>query len=267
VLENTVVAITGAAQGIGRAIALKMAALGADVCVADINRLGAETVADEVRALGRNALALHVDVTDQVSTQNMMRAVSDNFGRLDVAVCNAGIVQVKPFFEITAADWNRTMSVNGLGTFLTLQSAALVMQEQGPMGPGRPHGKIINMASIAGRYGAGAMAPMTPHYRASKAAVISLTQTASFGLAPKITVNAVCPGIVDTDMWTQIDREWGEAEQLQPGEAWKSRTAAIPMGRPQTSADVADVVGFLSSPSSDYMTGQSINVDGGLALS
>lgn len=108
---------------------------------------------------------------------------------------------------------------------------------------------------------------MTPHYRASKAAVISLTQTASFGLAPKITVNAVCPGIVDTDMWTQIDREWGEAEHLQPGEAWKSRTAAIPMGRPQTSADFADVVGFLSSTSSDYMTGQSINVDGGLATS
>jgi meso-butanediol dehydrogenase/(S,S)-butanediol dehydrogenase/diacetyl reductase len=108
---------------------------------------------------------------------------------------------------------------------------------------------------------------MTPHYRASKAAVISLTQTASFGLAPRITVNAVCPGIVDTEMWGQIDREWGLAENLEPGEAWKARTAAIPMGRPQTGADVADVVGFLCSPSSDYMTGQSINVDGGMSLS
>lgn len=266
-LENVVVAVTGAAQGIGRSIALKVASLGADVCLADINLDGAEAVADEIRDLGRSAMAVRVDVTDPTSTEDLMRSVTQNFGRLDVAVCNAGIVQVKPFFDITAEDWNRTMTVNGLGTFLTLQSAARVMREQTPLSPGRPSGKIINMASIAGRYGAGAMAPMTPHYRASKAAVISLTQTASFGLAPKITVNAVCPGIVDTDMWTQIDREWSEAEDLLPGEAWRSRTAAIPMGRPQTPTDVAEVVGFLCSSSSDYMTGQSINVDGGLFMS
>lgn len=261
------VAVTGAAQGIGRAIALRLAQEGASVCVADVNQEKARATADELAGLGGRAIPVRTDVSDTGSVRDMVAKTVAEFGRLDIMVCNAGIIQVKPFFDITAEDWDRTLRINALGTFLSVQASARHMSEQAPMGPGRPHGKIITVASVAGRYGAGSMAPLTPHYRASKAAVISLTQTAAFGLAPKVTVNAVCPGLVDTDMWAQIDREWGIAENIEPGEAWRTRTAAVPLGRPQRPEDVADAVSFLASAKSDYMTGQSINVDGGLFMS
>ena len=105
------------------------------------------------------------------------------------------------------------------------------------------------------------------HYRASKAAVISLTQSAAFTLAPQLTGNAICPGVVDTDMWAHIDREWTALQGLPRGEAWRQRVAGVPMGRAQTPADVAGLALFLASPASDYLTGQSINIDGGLVMS
>jgi meso-butanediol dehydrogenase/(S,S)-butanediol dehydrogenase/diacetyl reductase len=111
------------------------------------------------------------------------------------------------------------------------------------------------------------MAPVIPHYRASKAAVISITQSAAYTLAPDITVNAVCPGLVATEMWQQIDREWAQVEGWEQGEAWKRRTAVVPMGRPQTPEDVAGMVAFLCSPQADYMTGQAVNIDGGMTMS
>ncbi|MDW6058540.1 SDR family oxidoreductase [Streptomyces sp. FXJ1.4098] len=164
----------------------------------------------------------------------------------------------------------------GLGRHLRGQRQGHVPDHAGrrrpdarPETPGRrpPRGKIITMSSIAGRYGAGPMAPLTPHYRASKASVISLTQTAAYALAPDITVNAICPGLVETDMWRQIDQEWAAAEGWSEGEAWKRRTAVVPMGRPQTPDDVAGLARYLCSPDSDYMTGQALNIDGGLIMS
>ena len=123
------------------------------------------------------------------------------------------------------------------------------------------------MASIAARYGAGVMAPYQGPYRASKAAVVSLTQTAAYTLSPDITVNALCPGIVATDMWTRMDRDLAQLNNGREGDVFASRVANVPMGRAQTPQDVAGLALFLASPASDYMTGQSINIDGGLVLS
>ena len=125
---------------------------------------------------------------------------------------------------------------------------------------------FVTLASIAGRPGAGAIASVIAPYRASKAAVISLTHSAAFTLAPDVTVNALCPGIVATDMWAQMDRDWTALNGQPPGEAFNSRVAAIPMGRAQQPQDVANLALYLASPASDYLTGQSINIDGGLMM-
>ncbi|MFI1330268.1 SDR family NAD(P)-dependent oxidoreductase [Streptomyces sp. NPDC020845] len=266
-LGGLCIAVTGAGRGIGRSIALRLASAGAHLAVIDREADLAEAVRAEVAALGRPALAVRGDVTRAADCAELVRRTADGLGRLDVMVCNAGIVQVKPFLEITEEDWDATFAVNVKGTFLTMQAAAARMRAQKPLAAARPRGKIITMSSIAGRYGAGPMAPLTPHYRASKASVISLTQTAAYALAPDITVNAICPGLVETDMWRQIDQEWAAAEGWSEGEAWKRRTAVVPMGRPQTPDDVAGLARYLCSPDSDYMTGQALNIDGGLIMS
>ncbi|MDI2097450.1 SDR family NAD(P)-dependent oxidoreductase [Ruicaihuangia caeni] len=265
-LTGMTAAITGAGQGIGRTIALRLAAQGANVVVSDIDATRAEAVAGEVRALGVRSASVRADVTSAADNALIVDAAADEFGRLDLMVCNAGVIQVKPFLDVTPDDWDATFAVNVKGTMLSIQAAARQMLSQGPMGEGRPNGKIVNMASIAGRYAAGPMAPIIPHYRASKAAVISLTHSASATFAPHITVNAICPGLVDTDMWKRIDAEWSAVAGWETGTAWKTRTAAVPLGRPQRSDDVAGVAEFLASPAADYMTGQSINIDGGLTM-
>lgn len=266
-LEGQVVAITGAGQGIGRGLALAFARQGAHLVVSDLDASKADETAALMRAEGARVSALRVDVRSATDTAALMQAAVRDFGRLDVALCNAGIVQVKPLLELEAADWERMLSVNVTGVFLTLQAAARCMLAQAPLAEGRPRGKIITMASIAGRPGAAGVASLLAPYRASKAAVISLTQSAASGLAPQVTVNAICPGLVDTDMWKQLDRGLTTLQGLPEGEAWKARTAGVPMGRPQRPSDVADLALFLASAGSDYMTGQAINIDGGLVMS
>lgn len=265
---GAVVAITGAGRGIGRGLALAFAGQGArGVLVSDIDADAAAAVAEAVRAAGAEALAVRADVTSADDNASLVDAAVQAWGRLDVMVCNAGIVGLRPLLELDAGDWDRTLAVNVKGTFLTLQAAARVMREQPAPAPGRPRGKIIAMASIAGRSGAGPIAAVTAPYRASKAAVISLTQSAAFALAPHVTVNAICPGLVETDMWQRMDRDWTALQGIEPGQAWKQRVAAVPMGRPQQPDDVAGLALYLASPAADYMTGQSINIDGGLMMS
>ncbi len=264
---DVVVAITGAGQGIGRGLALAFARHGAcAVVVSDINEAATQAVAAEVRALGCAALAVRADITRADDCASLVTQTVHAFGRLDVMVCNAGIMQMRPLLELEGDDWDRMMAVNVKGTFQTLQAAARQMLAQAPMAQGRPRGKIIMMASIAGRSGAGPIAALIAPYRASKAAVISLTQSAAFTLAPEITVNAICPGLVETDMWKQMDRDWSAIQGLAEGEVWKQRIAGVPMGRPQQPDDVANLALYLASPASDYMTGQSINIDGGLMM-
>ncbi|TQL46760.1 meso-butanediol dehydrogenase/(S,S)-butanediol dehydrogenase/diacetyl reductase [Homoserinimonas aerilata] len=265
-LNELTVAITGSGQGIGHAMAMRFAQQGANIVISDIDDDRATASAEAVRELGGKAISVRADVTDADDCTALVAATVAEFGRLDVMICNAGIIQVKPLLDVTADDWNRTMNVNVTGTLLTLQAAARQMLSQEPLSAGRPKGKIITMASIAGRYAAGPMAPIIPHYRASKAAVINLTHSASYTLAPDVTVNAICPGLVDNDMWKLIDREWSEVEGWETGTAWKTRTSAVPLGRPQTMDDVAGLAEFLASPASDYMTGQAINIDGGLTV-
>lgn len=265
-LDGLTIVVTGSGQGIGEAAVRRFAQLGANVVVSDIDREGAQAVAEDINRLGGSALGIRADVTQSDDCAVLFQRTVERFGRVDVALCNAGTVQVKPFLEISENDWDSMFDVNVRGSFLTIRAAARQMLQQSRNGEGRPRGKIITMASIAGRYGVDPMAPVLPHYKAAKASVISLTQSASYAFAPNLTVNAVCPGIVGTDMWTNIDRAWSRLAGVETGTAWADRTSSIPLGRPQQSSDVVGLLEYLSSEGSDYMTGQAINIDGGLSM-
>jgi meso-butanediol dehydrogenase / (S,S)-butanediol dehydrogenase / diacetyl reductase len=253
------VLITGAASGIGAASARRMAREGAQLLLADINGDGAKALADE---LGQ--ASIQVDVTRAADIQRMLDLAYQRWGRLDVVFNNAGIAEVRPLLELSEQDWDRMLAVNLRAVFFVLQAAAKRMRDQTPIAGSELRGKLIQTASIAA-YRGGQMHMV--HYAASKAGVASITRTAAQVLAPdKITSNCICPGAVDTPMWKKIDAEWSKVEGLPTGAVWKRRTALIPLGRPETADDVAGVVSFLASRDSDYMTGQAVNVDGGLVM-
>lgn len=262
VLDGRAALITGGGRGIGRAYALRFAAEGARVVVADVDAANAEAVAAEVSAAGGESLALTVDVAKPEQSAVMVERAVSRFGRLDVMINNAGVVRVRPLLDLTPADWDYVMDVNARGLFFSLQAGARQMMEQSPMAEGRPRGKIINIASIAARIGR----PMFASYAASKSAVVSITQSAAHALAPHVNVNAICPGVVDTDMWRIIDEEITELDGRPVGSAWQDRIRGIPMGRPEEPRDVVGLAVFLAGPDSDYMTGQSVHVDGGLVM-
>jgi meso-butanediol dehydrogenase/(S,S)-butanediol dehydrogenase/diacetyl reductase len=262
-LNGCVTLISGAGRGIGRAIALRYAREAATVVVADIDEAAARIVSDEARALGANAEHVRADVGAPEQSHAMVHRTIERFGRIDVMVNNAGVVRVGRLLDVTPEDWDFVNHVNARGLFFAVQAGARQMLRQTQLAPGRPHGKIVNVASIAGRGGR----PMFAPYAASKAAAISITQSFAQGLAPHVTVNAICPGVVDTAMWRQIDQEWTAIEQREPGSAWRDRTRGIPMGRAEVAEDLVGMAVFLASADSDYITGQSYNVDGGLIMS
>jgi meso-butanediol dehydrogenase/(S,S)-butanediol dehydrogenase/diacetyl reductase len=255
-LEGRTCLVTGAARGIGRGIALGLAEAGAAVVVVDINGDGALVVADEITATGGSAIWVGCDVSTRTSIHAAVMRAVDAFGRLDVVFNNAGISKTQRFLDVTEGDWEGMMRVNGLGVLLGMQEAAQQFRRQG--GPG----KIVNTASIAGKEGF----PLFPAYCASKFAVIGLTQSGARALAEfNITVNAFCPGVVATDLWQQLDREFIELGQTQrPGQALEEFGAGILAGRVSTPDDIVPLAVFLASSDSDYITGQSINVDGGM---
>jgi meso-butanediol dehydrogenase/(S,S)-butanediol dehydrogenase/diacetyl reductase len=258
-LSGRTILITGAASGIGAGCARRLAAEGARLLLADLDGAGAEKLAAE---LGQTAV--QADVTRRAEIERMLEVAYGRWGRLDVLFNNAGVVQAKPLLDITEEDWDRIMDVNLRAVFFVLQAAARRMVGQAPLPGSEVRGKLIQTASIAAYRGG---LPLTAHYAASKAGVVSLTRTAAQAFAAhRVTSNCVCPGVVDTPMWKQIDAEWTALEGWQPGEAWKRRAAGVPLGRPETAADVAGVVAFLASGDSDYMTGQAINVDGGMVM-
>ena len=261
-LDGCVALVTGGGRGIGAAIALRYAGEGATVVVTDLDEANANGVAEQIRNKGGETDAFATDVRDPEQGAAMVERVAKRFGRIDVLVNNAGVIRVRPLMETTPDDWDHVQSVNARGLFFVLQAGARQMLEQEPMGPGRPNGKIINMASIAGRGGRKLMAA----YSASKATAIVVTQTAAIELAPKVTVNSICPGPVDTEMWVQIDREWAGHENRPVGSVWQERVAAVPMQRVQTPEDVAAMASFLAGPDSDFITGQSYHVDGGMLM-
>ena len=262
-LDGKVALITGAGRGIGRAIALRLASEGARIVVADLREQGARAVAVEVTALGVEALPIRADVTRRADIDAMVDQARAGFGRIDVLVNNAGVIRVARLLDVTEEHWDSVLNVNARAVFFVLQAVGRQMLDQQPSADGL-RGRIINMASIAGRPGG---RPMFAPYAASKAAVISLTHSAAAAFAPTVTVNAICPGAVETTMWEQIDEEWGELEGRAKGEVWRERIAPIPLGRPERAEDVAGVAAFLAGPDAAYMTGQAVTVDGGLVMS
>ena len=258
-LTGRTVLITGAASGIGAATARRLAGDGAKLVLADLDGAGVEKLAAE---LGQ--VAVRADVTRDADIERMLEEPYRRWGRLDVLFNNAGVIRVQPMLEVTGEEWDRVMNVNLRAVFFVLQATAKRMLQQAPMPESDLRGKLIQTASIASYRGGNHL--MTP-YSASKAGVVSLTRSAAQVLAPqRITSNCVCPGAVETPMWEQIDREWGALDGLGQGEAWKRRIRGIPLGRPEHAEDVANVVAFLAGPDSDYMTGQALNVDGGIVM-
>jgi NAD(P)-dependent dehydrogenase (short-subunit alcohol dehydrogenase family) len=288
-LIGKVAIVTGAGQGIGKGIALRLAREGADVVVAEYNPETAASTAREIRALERRALAYPVDISGVAEVRTMVDDVVAEFGNIDILVNNAGLVQTKPMMDLTEGDWDRVIDVNQRGLFFCLQAVAAQMIRQLPeewKADQTPadvfslaeeeadelaretetvgsFGKIVNLSSISGRRGR----PLSTHYAASKAATISITQSAALALAPyHINVNAVCPGIVPTPMWHQIDKDRGQLFGAKPGEAMKGFIQTVPLKRAATAEDVAGAVAFFCSSDSDYITGQALNVDGGYEM-
>jgi sorbitol-6-phosphate 2-dehydrogenase len=255
-LQDKIAIVTGGAQGLGAAICQRLASEGAHVVVADLNLEGAEATATTIHAeSGRRTLALGVDVTDEAQVEAMVQRTVDEFGRLDILVSNAGVLIAEAVDEFPAAKWRLVMDVNLYGYFLVSKHAARVMKRQ-------QSGVIIQVNSKSGKKGS----YKNSAYAASKFGGIGLTQSLALELAEYgVRVNAVCPGnLLDSPLWVdslyaQYAKKWGITEQ----EVRQKYVDQVPMKRGCTYDDVTNVILFLASDQSSYMTGQAINVTGG----
>jgi len=259
VLEGKVVLVTGAGEGIGRAISMALASAGARVAVADIRGDAAEDAASEIAASGRHSpLALTADVGDVEAIDRMVASVVEEFGTIDGLVNNAGVTRRAHIMEITEEDWDWMHRVNARGVFFCLQRVAQEMIA-------REGGRIVNIASIAGRGFAGTS---NAAYAASKGAVISLTRTAAQQLARHgITVNAVCPGVTRTALYDRIVARNAQTRGISQEQAEAEAVRGIPIRRANEPEDIAQSVAFLLSDGARNITGQALNVDGGIILS
>jgi meso-butanediol dehydrogenase / (S,S)-butanediol dehydrogenase / diacetyl reductase len=255
--KDKTVLITGASRGIGKGVARRFADEGANIILA-ANEEAIHQVAEELKASGVNAISSVCDVTQKSEVERLYDQALAEFGKIDVSIQNAGVITIARIEELKESDWDRVMAVNTKGVFLCCQAAAVRMKP-------RNFGRIINTASGQARQGF----IYTPHYAASKFGVIGITQSLAKELAPhNITVNAFCPGIIGTDMWAYNDAAWGKLlGNYKPGELMQEWVQNIPMKRVGTAEDVAGLVAFLASDDAAYITGQTINVDGGLIMS
>lgn len=263
-LNGKVAIVTGSGRGIGRAIAMRLAADGATVVVSDIMFDNAQKVAAEIEAAGGKSMSIKTDVTNEADVNELVAKTVEKFGKLDIMVANAGIGVVKLGCDHTPEDIDRQLAVNVKGVILTDNAAARQMIKQGHNGSLGSGGKIINCCSIAGHSGFAYL----PVYSASKFAVRGYTHGFAKEMAPyKITVNGYCPGIVGTDMWDLIDEKIGAYTGAAKGETLKayveSAILAKEVGKPE---QVAGYVSYLASEDADYMTGQSVMIDGGIVL-
>lgn len=258
--NNSVAVVTGSGRGIGQGIAQRLGADGHHVIVADLPSMqdGVNETVTMIESAGGKATGAEVDVTDEDSLSRLVEVAVDAGGKLDVFVANAGIAQVEPLIDYSKADFEKIVDVNLTGVFLSYQAAAKQMIEQGN------GGKIIGAASIVAFRPFALFSP----YSATKWAVRGLTQGAAMEWAKHgVTVNAYGPGIVGTAMWDLIDEKLAAEEGLAKGEAIKKYAGDILMGRVSVPEDVANLVSFLASEDSDYITGQTMLVDGGMQFS
>ena len=269
-LNGQVALVTGGARGIGRGIALALAQAGADVAVADLEHIAstaqqytnaaiggfteAQKTAEEITRLGRRSLAIQADVRKKEDNERMIKETVTRLGALNILVCNAGVVSVAPIAEMSEEMWDLTFDVNVKGVFLSCQAAIPILKESGK-------GCIINIASIAGKNGSAGLA----HYCASKFAVVGLSNSLAKELAAaNIRVNAICPGILRTQMWEYLAENFKRSSETKE-DAWQRYIKGmIPLGRPQTPEDIGQLAVYLAS--APNVTGQAINVDGGIEM-
>jgi D-sorbitol dehydrogenase (acceptor) len=250
-LNDKVAIVTGGARGIGEAIVRAYVAEGAQVVIGDVETEKAQALATE---LGGKALALRLDVRDAASIDALVAATVSKLGGIDILVNNAGVFNMAPLSEITESDFDRQFGINVRGVVFMTKAVAAQMEKQGR------GGKIINLASQAGRRGEANVAV----YCASKAAVISITQSLGLELIKKrIYVNAIAPGVVDTPMWDHVDALFAKYEHRPIGEKKRLVGEAVPAGRMGVPDDYRGPAVFLASSDSDYVVAQTLNVDGG----
>jgi meso-butanediol dehydrogenase/(S,S)-butanediol dehydrogenase/diacetyl reductase len=254
-IQGKTALVTGSGQGIGRGIALRLAKDGANIGIVDMNEEKMASVAKEVEGLGRKATIFRADVSNRDDVFKAVNHVEEKLGGFDIMVNNAGIAQVKPLLEVTAEELEKIYRINVFGVLWGIQAAAKKFMDR------KSKGKIISASSIAGHEGYA----MLGVYSSTKFAVRGLTQAAakeyaSFG----INVNAYCPGVVGTSMWTEIDKSFSEITGAKIGETYNKYVGNIALGRAETPEDVASFVSYLAGPDSDYMTGQAPLIDGGM---
>jgi len=250
-LKNKVAIVTGARRGMGKSHAIKLAKAGAKVVVSDISQEECQSVVDEIKKNGGEGLAVKCDVTKKEEAENMVRAAVDKWGKIDILINNAGICEFKPFLELTEEEWDRTLDINLKGYFLCAQAAAKEMVKQ------KSGGVMINVASTdMGQVGVGL--PFLAHYSASKGGVVALTEALAVELASfNIRVNAIAPGAIDTPI--------ASGQKIDPKimETMQGIMARIPMRRMGRPEEVSNLVLFLASDASSYMTGSTVVIDGG----
>jgi len=244
-LHNKVAIVTGGARGIGASIAKRLAEAGCHLVISDVDKDGAEETAASVRKMDRNAISVQTDVSSFKDAENLVKKTIDEFNSFDILVNNAGITRDKLLMRMEEGDWDSVITVNLKGTFNCTKAATRPLMKQ-------KRGKIINIASVVGVMGNAGQA----NYSASKAGVIGFTKSIAkeFG-SRNIQVNAVAPGYIETEMTKEL-----------PDSAIDAFMDAIPLKRAGQPQDVADIVLFLASPLSDYMTGQVLNCDGGMVM-
>lgn len=253
-LEDKNILVAGSGRGIGKAIALALAKEGANIISASLHKKLADEVAGEVMNLGRKALSIQVDVTKRESVKDMVAKAVHEFETIHVFCNNAGVSTMNWVVDLTEEEWDFNMDVNAKGVFLCCQEEARVLLKQG-------FGKIINTASLAALKGAILIA----HYCASKFAVVGFSKALALELAPHgITVNCVCPGYVRTDMQEREVQWEAKLRELTPAQVRDEYIKTTPLGRLEEPEDVAKVFVLLASSYSDFITGQAINVAGGI---
>lgn len=255
-LEGKAVLVTGGAGGLGLACARLAARAGARIVLSDLPGERLEQARDEMAADGAQVEAIGIDVAQPGAGRSLVDDARSRFGRLDGLVAAAGIMQTKPFADLTEEDWRRIVDVNLTGTFLVVQAAATSMAEH-------DGGSIVLFSSVAGRSGRANAA----HYAATKTAILSLTKSAALAFAPSVRVNALCPGVIMTDMWRGILRDRSRMGGEEEGQAYLEhlRTSS-PLQRIGEPDEIATAALFLLSDMSSFITGQGLNVDGGLEM-